>query len=1434
MKKGSRKIHYLYVCLLFAMVISCSKQKSPEIVSEEVKGSREIQRLDACSRVNFNKGVLLYKNALDLFVCTKWDEQFPHMFEAMHKVRAESWDHMMAPIDQAFIENQQRRDRVFKNIRELDSKGGLDDLSYVIVALNETNFFDSTKAMFTCVENPTDPICADRVGKIPEKSSLKNIIKIVDANPETIDNFSLFLKFFVKAIDGHQEDLRTEINKFRASPLYVPIRLKLVDSVADKARAGFSDEDRVFISKVLLTGNKSGDVPWIYEWIQDQKMSRDKFRDLVEYPVLVNPEFVGEFKGLKRAYDDNFSCSFKNSTDINQLIDFNLKTSLFEYATKIKKADLKTFFDYSSELVVGMKLSTEICKELETNKYGVNLNRALLHFLEFMSKNSNYQLTKFLVKHSTANGDLYKTFSENIYLADLITDNIFSSANALNTNIISSTRNFYPMVFDVVKGLPADAYVNLGEFLQAVGKTVNDSKFKGVADFWTFFTPEEKNFVFNFVDRHFDKGIDYYLLFDFYTKFLDDLRDVQPILRDKWTGSESKDEMSYETLQDLLSKFAGKETLLDFKKFFSRDQIIRVLEVISNGQTINKNAREELQYIYSDNYILRSKSEKYVFKVKYDSGADPDYDSKAVIQCMQKFNDIQNGIYELVRNLPAACSKVTEANIAFRVYGWLNSIEESYLKFKIAPTDKDSLLDQTGILSPYMVNTTLGFAKIMDNLIGPLGSSVPTVGGVSYLLNSTNYYLNERAAAPLIEQNINWLNSLSNVLPEKNTLHRNSLIKSFTKEDNFSSAKFVFNNLGKLLSDYGDWVKSGELEKAQRRSLGSYDPNSNCNKVINQFITPYPCPSNEMIKLYGNDILFLLQNTWEREKGSPIAQLLKAVKKGEGLEIPLEGKKTRKFRLSLRDTFRYMYDTSDKTFDVNRQQVKFVNEAGKTSIETVTTLERIESVIREVRFGNNYLGVAFLNAVVHGDDYNSDVANRKKLLQKCAHIPIIRCGRKMSDSDLRMALNSLEVYDALSDVNNGRGKDSRLQYGDYLKTFETSLVGSSAHNAQKVQLFPLKDDVLVKHNGRILSDMTVMTTWSNVARVVRDRVGRSRQDFESFIDREDFKRVDRALLYGFDLPIAGPSAERLIDKLKSVPGNEKQNLFSHTVDWISGLSYDETRLLEDTLARVLVVGSYLGTPEIVFSKEGYFPLSVKYGNNNLFQVFLGLEKVIDYWPTLKMYFPGDVKLIEAIKPINTGLYFLTTKLNSTNDPMKNTAYLALNDLFLVLQTSLFDQMPSPQNGADANAATQGLDFILGMFRDSKLVNDTYSLVRADYKYLDVFHQNNGEWFSTFGQNIKRIALTPQIDLTPIRDFLSFTTKEIIYQSGNSNHKVNYHYDEPVSLIQFLNKKSESGKSNFMLLNQKLFIENIDQLSQMIDDLLPSVKIKEIKAPLRLN
>jgi hypothetical protein len=369
----------------------------------------------------------------------------------------------------------------------------------------------------------------------------------------------------------------------------------------------------------------------------------------------------------------------------------------------------------------------------------------------------------------------------------------------------------------------------------------------------------------------------------------------------------------------------------------------------------------------------------------------------------------------------------------------------------------------------------------------------------------------------------------------------------------------------------------------------------------------------------------------------------------------------------------------------------------------------------------------------------------------------------------------------------------------------------------------------------VLGDMTMMTTWSNFARVIRDRVGRTRAEFDKFINSPEFNRVDRTFFYGFDLPQAGPSAERLLRKLESIPSGEKQNAIDHTIDWVAGLNYNQTRLLEDTIAKVLLVSSYLGTPETVFGLQSVDNSFDRYKDNNLLQMFLALEKIVDYWPTLKNFVPTDIQLVDSLKPINNALVFFTDSLGSTSDPNKNIAYKALNDIFVIAQTVLFDEQVDPSIDKGSNLKIKGLDLALGFLQNPKFVNQTYSLLRDDYRYLDLLHINSASWFKAVGINLNRIAANDRIDLTPMRDYLNFTTKSQICLNRDSECVANYHFDEPASLVKYLNHSDKlGGETNFMLATRKILVENFDQLNRMIDDLIPSLKIKEVKPPFIFN
>lgn len=1430
----------IIVLLIFS--ISCTKQESPEITNSDRLNQNEIDRLEACSKVNFNKGVLLHLNSIYLFKCMRWNEEFPYVYRALKSIQGVHWDQLWEPVDKVFISDIQRRDRFFENIRELDRKNGLDDLSRVIVALNETNFFDSLKEMFACAESRDEKICQERE-HIPSKKSLKEILTAVETSPDAIEKLIYILRTIIESATPHKERLRAEINKFRQDPLFVATRVMLPTAISEKIQNGLTVEDRIFLAKVLSISSTTDqedekEETWIYKWIHDVKMNRDKFRDLVEYPILTNPAFEREVSGLKNAYDHGFACSVKSKTIPNELIEFDFNNHLYVYSKVVKDRSYRDFFDFSISELTMLKMSTEVCSEFENNKYGINFLSLLNKIASFLGERKFYDLMKFLVSNTTIKADAGKSFAENLYLFDFFANEIFKSANSINKSIIEKNREFYPVMFDVLLEFPEEFWPILGSFLGDTLLKKNDTFLKGVAGFWRFFNTKEKNFLFNFLDRHFEGETQYLLLFDFYTKFLNDFRETNQVFYNQWASTEEQKELTYYSLKDVFLNLSGKETLDDFKRFFGRDQILRVLEVLSGGEKIKKVANEQLDYMKSNAYVLKSKSDKYKFNIVYNPAVGDNYDASEAIECMKAFSEIDKGFYQLIRKLPKLCSQISNEFIGLKLYTWLNSIDEFYLKFKPATGADDSILSERGLVGPYLLNTSIGLTKIIDSILGELNSMLPTQNGVKYLLNSTRYHVVDMGLKNLLSMKLSYLNDWFNVLPEKNLIFRNSVLKTFSNSENFSYSNIAIDNMSKLSTAYGEWIGLEEFSKKKSlKKLVEHDPKFDCKNVINQFVAPHGCPSAEIVKKYGTSMMKYLTTSWNDDEETPASILVKALKAGEGIEIPLRGNDRRKYRLTLRELFKLLYDASDKTLPVNRLQVLYVNERGEKRKEELTTLERVESVIREVRFDNNYLGVAYLNAMVHAKDYNDEVLDRRRLLNMCVNLPGIRCSRSMSDSDLRMAKNSLEMFDGLVDINNGRNLESKLSYGKYLSTFEQALVASSAKKAQAVQLFPLSDELLIMHNGRLLSDLSMMSMPSNMARTIRDRVGRNEKDFARFINSEGFRRVDNAFLYAFDLKEAASSINLLINNILNIPNGEKENLFENSVDWIASLNYQNTRLLEDTIARLLLVGSYLGPPEIVFGTSNggnvteKSDLSIKYRDNNLFQLFLSLEKLVINWPMLKKLYPADKTLIQAFVPLNNFLIFFSEQLLSTQDPKKNIAYRVLNDIYLVLDSVLFEDHEDVRLIGKSENKIKGLDLFIEGLKSPGMVLKVYDLIPIIYDYLSKVHDKDGAWFKVVGQNIGRITSSSRIDLTPFRDYLRFTTKNKICFDIRMDCTDNYHFDEVGNIVRFLNEKPNNRETNFNIAIKKVFMDEFDSIVDLIDDLLPSVKIKEVKIPM---
>lgn len=1414
---------------LFFGTLSCQKQSVPDI-EKDFKTVEEQRRLEFCSDVDLTNNILDHYNVQLLFKCMRWDKEFPSLFLAITKIQKHNWNHLMMPLNDAILKNPKQKERFFRNIRELDSVEGLDDLSFVINALTETNFYDATKDLFECIQDPTLKVCDNRQGRIPSKSDLIKILKFLEVEPKALSYTSNFMKHLIIAIGKEGEPFRSEVLKFAKVDKFIDMRLKVVDMVARKAEEGMSEEDRELLSKLMLIGNQDGSAPWIYSWLQNKDLTVEVFLDLLRYPFDTNPQLVKDLRGLSFAYNDGLKCGAQTNYN-GQLVDFNLVNHIGNYVEVIKNKGQDQFIDFSIRDIAALKLAIPVCAELERNKYNTNFLTFMTKMTKLLSNREYYDLFSFVVQHTTAKADANKSFADNLYFFDFLSKNVFESVNNLNQTIYGITPDYYGVAFKIIKNLDKQAYLDLGRSGKMLFVPENDQAFKGLALLWNFYSPQEKNFLFNFLDRHFQNNTNFILLFDFYTKLLDDSVEMLPSLQKAWNSDEITREQSYSSLEDILPKFNGRDTLADFKKFFSRDQILKVLEILSSGTQINENAKRDLRYMYADNYINVVKDEYYKYDVIVKPTSLTNKDLKELLKCVDSFESTSS-FYDLVKNLPSSCLSVEKDYFGVRIYKWLSQFDKTFLLQNPSIDMKKSILDNEGLFSPLMLNTNLLTLKVLDETSAKLSGQT---SGLVYVLDKLSFYLydfkfNEKLfGVDLASASLDWLVAFDNEFKGELDFYRSSLLKEWTSEENFKRTYPLLVLSTDLLKNYGKWLESDQYIKSKFKNYPAQPDEYKCEKYLDQLSGPYNCPSKEQVKTHTANIIKTMGTVWEKQYGSPIGGILRSFKNGGGILVPFESKKPKKYYLTLKESLESVFDLTDKSLAVNNQKVSLVNEKWNTVNPTLTTMERIETVIREVRFDNNYLGVAYLNYVVAAEDYNEEVKDRKGLLSKCLKVPGVRCGRKMSDNDLRMAQNSLKVYDGLHDANNGRGLEPKLKYGKFLGAFQQTLVASSAKKAQERNLLPLDQDDLRKHNGTLLADLSLMAAFSNLGRYVRDRIAPTRAGLNQFLNRKDVKKVDEALLRGFDLPATTVAGESLMKKLLIKDPKSGKTVVDLAVDWTAGLNYQEQRRVEETFAKLVAIGAYLGSPADVYGETEQTAtldeMNLRYKDNNLFDVFITTEKFFDLWPLLMDAFPKDAKLIDMIREISPIVDFIHGELLKSDSSKDSDAYRFVNEGYIVLKELLFEKREQLNYNFNINSIT-GVDLAVAVIKKPELLKSAFQMIRQNFSFLSQFQADQGsERVTRLAEYLNAFLNHPKLDAAALRLYFENSSRPLSCFSDSGLCESNYHYDEPMKIIRYLASKNQSGQQRFYEISHTLFKEERGNVDDFIKNILPSVILK---------
>ncbi len=1466
----------VFLLLNFLFLFSCQKQTPSEIKSE-TRTLGDEGRLQSCTQVDLTSNVFEHGNSILLFQCLKWEKEFPNMYSALLKIEKEHWNHMAMPLNDFFLKNKANKDLFFQNIHSLDRRGGLDDLSYVINSLNETNFFDSTKELFECVrekDGGKKGRCTRDLQVVPTRDDLLLPLKLLETSPKILYSLSNTMKSLILILKKFETPFRNEVIKLIDHKDFRGLRLSLSSEVAKKLKSGLTELDRKMIYELLIASEsiKSEDSEkiqfWLHHWFKDSSFDENTFEQLYTYPIKVNPNFHKNMIGIKRFYQQPMGCTVNGRR--NPSFDLFVNEHLKNYVEIIENGSVEDFVQFSAKEIGILKLSESSCAELTKNQFDLNLIQFLVDHLELLSNESIYDLFRFVLKETRGESQIGATpdFENEMYVLDLFSGDLFNNVLKINSHIYSQSPSLYPLAFLMLKDLNEDFYANTSHTLKDLLKKENTNALMSISKLWIYLNDDERDFIYRFIDRHFKGSTQFLLLFDFYAKTFDDFGNILPHLHANWGSSKEIQIKTFDSIEGVLTKLQGKDILQEFEKFFSREHILKILEILSKGSQVNQEAKLVLDYLYADEYFKVVGQSNGRIKLQKELSQGSKKIDKNLIACLKWMSESRD-FYYVLRNYQSAsassCQEHEEKVFTLQLISWLSEFDRDYLTSgqtdsRISRNDQiGSVLDGEGIFSPMMISQGVSWLKIVDEVFKQKNSE----SGFSYVLNTLKYYLYD---FEFHDQSRLGVNSSSKSSSDKNDginllagnaerflefaqkfqdrfeVYRNGIIREWTTTLSFDHSRNYISLFGKIIQSFSRYVSSGEYLRKLNEDKGEYDAKLSCKNSLDQLSGSYNCPNANQVKLHLKNILKNIVREVDQESESPAYYLIKSLKNGGGIKVPFDQKKQSNYVLSLKEGLLSVFDMSDRNLSVNRMPITMVNSKGQSYVATLTTMERIENVIRDVQFGKNYIGATYLNHVVAAEDYNDEVQSRKRLYSTCVKIPGIRCGKKMSDDDLRLARNSLETYDGLLDANNGRGLEPRLKYGKFLAAFQQALIASSSKKAQARQLLPIAEEHLEKHNGVILADLSMLAGYSNLGRYLRSRVSEDRTKFLDFINGIDFTRFENALLRDFDPKDASKKLQTIVNKSLNSYDKSKNNLPDRVVDWLVGLNDRELKIFEEVFFKTIAITTYLGEPREVFGASTSSAFNDRYKNNNFITTLDLVSKVIDFWPIIDGEFSKVSTGMSLVKAMSPFVDFYYRLLKDAQGP-ESIAYQFLNESFLLLSELLFEDKANQEFIAENQKSIKGEDFILPLLKDNKMIYDLLEIAKSNYSFahsLIIKEKEPGQITSSLealGNNVVKFISDQRVKGEEFRKYLAHTTLSTLCIKNSLECRYNVHYDEPFKLVRYFfsanendSEKNEkerrefSKNTRFSKIAKQIFIERRSDFIDLVEGVVPCIVV----------
>lgn len=1339
----------------------------------------EVKRGESCKRVNLLEDILEHENLKDLFVCTTWNEKFPELFSALSKIQGDDWNHFANPINQELMNNRSIRNTLLGLTKDLDRKGGLDDLGKVIVSLSDSNFFGHLFSLLQC--SLDDDSCV----KITQEE-IWEFFTFFAANQEQLEDVVKVVASFSTSLRGDGVSFKNALTNSLNSESFRQAREVFFNQIFTRMGSPEIKQELAFYQKMLVSdsGENAGWLPRVF--LDD--MTKEEANYLIRYPSDIHRSLWKDFRVLNKTLSVNVGCSSRPGySDLNVDVSKHMQT----FITLLFNGSQEDFFRNSLQSVAIMKGAIEICPNLKgyesriTNLGQESFINHRINFVDMLERTTSLMLNqKYYEFVSQMQGSSPIKEEDELHLIKYFSGDVFASFVEMLKVTDPSLTGLSASLYDVIISLPETGIVHIGKILRQLEERP-DVQLASLAKVWSALGKEGRFFFFNFLDAHYTEGANITLLFDYYSALLKTSSAVLPIIFRQVLDEDRKIDVLNSMKR--ITKELGKDSLIeDYRSFFSRDHIVEIVKVISNGV-----AGDQFSDVLA-NYVIEAAPRVPVRVNNSYLSAD------TTKKCLNELIQPQNDFYSLLSSLPLECLPLKGSDPLFRFFDEVGLMGEEIT----ARTGSYKVFTDKGMFSPEMLSTTMAIFKVMSDKYK--GSTTEGLGAV---LDNINTWINKNLRRNLVAQALN----LPRIFASEKSDLVNELTRFYGSEENFKFLKHLVKVVPLTIKSRKAYERGVYNEVLTPKSFVQ-EPGYRCDTFHSQ-VGGRPCPTRAEIEIIVKRILKRIVKKHD-DMPTALEQLMRMVAAQYGLPIPYESNNPRYKRVTLSESFDMFYnftnskyETNNKVFEYNwipRADLNFFEtenwEIKKKDLDKeiepynvkMNTMDRIEVVIRDVRFDQNYLGAHYMNSVAKGEDYNAVVDSKYGLLKTC--IPLKFCGKFMNKAQHKFAKNSKETFEALLDVNTKEG----WAYGDYMQSLLTSLVSSSPKKSQvssvvNKRIFGLniqipwlqKKDDLVDHNGKVLGLVSMVGMFTNSARVLRDRTGRNELEFKNFLAGNRLKRTDEALFKNF---VPDTHLPRTMELLKSI---ESTGFLSSFLDYVYKTDYSTQRLWESILFKGLYLASYLGDKDVLEERafERYKDISVLDFLETINVLVNNHGLISDTW---------DFRKSDNLQNINHVIDVLISELESNNS---RSSVMALNELAYFIKL----------NKEAVNIAIEGAlnrENLLTIRESLKSLTDLLKELDQDEAVAIT------ELFDAYGSE-------DSINWAPIRTYMSRSGAERVCTTQAEGFDC-YKNPEHREIQQVLTYIFEDSSSRFFSLLDYIAGESNQKIKELFTRIFPSL------------